>query len=514
MRRLLELRRDGSRASTRKLDTLLAGIDADDRLRGTLRFHGAATGRWSGSRFQPQNLKKPETKDLGAAVDAILAADLERVRELGAPLTVVGDISRALIVAKPGHVLISADFSAIEARVLAWIAGEEWKIENFRKYDETADPVFEPYCVTASKILGRPITPEDEAGRTVGKTAELAGGYGGSVGAWRRFAPEDSRPDHEIKLDIEAWRSAHPATREFWHELERGAKRALLTRRRITIGDHLVFEPVNGTLYLTLPSGRRLAYPEARLGPGRFEDTTQVLFKDNAAGGWTDARAWYGSFTENVVQAISRDLLAAALLRLEAAGYRVVLHVHDEIVAEVAEGFGGLEDFRQIMTTLPHWAEGLPVAAKAWAGSRYVKTKAPAKATNGVKPHSMPVASTIALEEEDDDSDDTNETVSLADVIGEPLVDGKVVCPFHDDHTPSLVVYADHFHCFVCGAHGDHVDWLMMVEGMDRKQAEHFLAAWDGPPVQVSSDKGEARAAFALQLWEEGRPFAGTLAAR
>jgi hypothetical protein len=165
VRRLLELRRDGSRASTRKLDTLLAGLDdADDRLRGTLRFHGAATGRWSGNRFQPQNLKKPETKDLNAAVAAILTGDLERVRELGAPLTVVGDISRALICASPGHVLIGADFSAIEARVLAWVTNEGWKIKNFQKYDETGDPAFEPYCITASKILGRPITPEDDRG--------------------------------------------------------------------------------------------------------------------------------------------------------------------------------------------------------------------------------------------------------------------------------------------------------------------------------------------------------------
>src|SRR5262249_52839164 len=158
----------------------------------------------------------------------------------------------------------------------------------------------------------------------------------------------------------------------------------------ITIGDRLVFEPINGTLYLTLPSDRRLAYPEARLGPGKFENSTQVLFKDNAAGGWTDTRAWCGSFTQNVVQAISRDLLAAAMVRLEAAGYCLVIHVHDEVVAEVPEGFGSLDEFHQIMTTLPEWAEGLPIAVKAWSGPRYVKTTAPTatlKATNGVRPH-------------------------------------------------------------------------------------------------------------------------------
>ena len=518
VRRLLELRRDGSRASTRKLDTLLAGLDEDDRLRGTLRFHGAATGRWSGSRFQPQNLKKPETKDLGAAVDAILAADLDRVRELGAPLTVVGDISRALICAAPGHVLIGADFSAIEARVLAWIAGEQWKIENFRTYDETSDPVLEPYCVTASKILRRSITPEDEAGRSVGKTAELACGYGGSVGAWRRFAPEDDRSDPDIRVDITVWRDAHPATREFWRDLERAAKRALFTRRQITIGNRLSFESVNGTLYLTLPSGRRLAYPEARLGPGKFENTAQVLFKDNAAGGWTDTRAWYGSFTENVVQAVSRDLLAAAMLRLEAAGYPVVLHVHDEIVCEVPEWFGNIDQFLKIMTTLPDWAEGLPIAAKAWTGPRYVKTKGALAAPVRINAASPATSSTIvvppaAIEDEDDEHDRAAE-IPLADLIGEPLIDGRVCCPFHDDHAPSLVVYDDHYHCFYCGAHGDHIDWLMMVEGMNRDQAVQFLAAWDGPPVNRITNDRAASSAFALELWKEGQPMAGTLAAR
>src|SRR5262245_27752553 len=522
VRRLLELRREGSRASTRKLDSLLAGIDGDDRLRGTLRFHGAATGRWSGNRFQPQNLKKPETKDLTAAVDAVLAGDLDRVRELGAPLTVVGDISRALICAASGHVLIGADFSAIEARVLAWIAGEEWKLDAFREYDQTG--ALDPYCATASKILNRQVLPDDEAGRTVGKVAELAAGYGGSVGAWRRFAPEDSRPDHEIKLDIDAWRSAHPATRQFWFDLERAAKRTLFTRRCILL-DRLTFELVDGTLWLTLPSGRRLAYPKARMVPGRFEGTTQIMFTDNAAGGWTNTLAWYGSFTENVVQAISRDLLAAAMLRLETAGYPIVLHVHDEIVAEVPEGFGSPEDFLRLMTTLPDWAEGLPIAAKSWTGPRYVKTKsatAAAQAVNGKKTSFVSAPSPIVIPqgpaiEADEEDEDRIAEISLADLIGESLDNGRILCPFHDDHTPSLVVYDDHFHCFVCGAHGDHVDWMMMVEGMEREQALEFLKTWDGPTIdqrELAPRDSEFNRTRALKLWETARPIAGTLAAR
>jgi DNA polymerase len=165
VRQLLELRRVGARASTKKFDALLACIDADNRLRGTLRFHGSSTGRWSGSRFQPQNLKKPETKDLDTAITAILAGDIIKVRELGAPLTIAGDISRAIICAAPEHTLIGGDFSAIESRDLAWFAGEKWKLEAYRKYDETGDPKLEPYCVMASKALKREVTPEDEVGR-------------------------------------------------------------------------------------------------------------------------------------------------------------------------------------------------------------------------------------------------------------------------------------------------------------------------------------------------------------
>ena len=153
VKRLLELRQEGAQAAARKLDSLLAGIDADQRMRGTLRYHGASTGRWSGARFQPQNLKKAKTENLDAAIDAIRAGDLGRLRRIGAPLAIAGDVSRNMIVAAPGHVLIGADFSAVESRVLAWIADETWKLDAYRRFDETGDPAAEPYCVTASKIL-------------------------------------------------------------------------------------------------------------------------------------------------------------------------------------------------------------------------------------------------------------------------------------------------------------------------------------------------------------------------
>ena len=542
VRRVLVLRRDGARASAHKLDRLLAMVGADNRLRGTLRFHAAHTGRWSGRGYQPQNLKRPETKDIDAAVDAVLSGDIARVRELGAPLTIAGDIQRSVICAAPGCKLIAGDFSAIESRVLAWLAGEEWKLTNYREYDATGRPELEPYCATATRMLKRTVTPEDEAGRQIGKTADLALGFGGTLKAWRRFNPDDDRADGEILLNIAEWRRAHPATAEFWKALNQACMQAVHTGQRINFGNRFSFAVESGTLFIALPSGRRLAYPQARLGPGKFEGRRQVYFKSNARGGWADDRGWYGTFTENVVQAIARDLLAAAMQRLERASYSVVLHVHDEVVCEVPEDFGSEDEFSRLLLDLPGWAVGLPIAGKVRSGRRYAKSsskRAPGGTTqaeplqpqvgfegvaeipgepnerasdlpNGPDPEHNLVGAGI----DDANDDDAEGEIPLADLIGEPLVDGKIICPFHEDHTPSLVIYDDHYHCYVCGAHGDAIDWLMMAEGMTRAQAHQHLAAWDGPRVARAQDDEDERRDYALRLWGQGRPIATTTAAR
>ena len=529
VKRLLELRREGSRASVRKISSLLAGADDDDRLRGTLRYHGAATGRWSGSRFQPQNLKKPETKDIDAAVDAILAGEMPRLRLLGAPLKLVGDVSRAMICAAPNHILVGGDFSAIESRVLAWIAGEGWKLDTYRQFDANGDPALEPYCVTASHVLKRSVTPDDEAGRQTGKTCDLAFGYGGGLGAWRKFDSSNNHNDQDVQRFKGEWRAAHKATVSFWRALETAMRRAIRTGQPIKLRSlTCTFE--DGTLYLTLPSGRRLSYPQARLVPREFDGTTQILFKDNTRGGWNDNRGWHGTFTENVVQAISRDLLAAGMQRLEAADYPVVLHVHDEIVCEVPAAIAGDRDkFLELLTELPDWAGGLPLAAKVWRGQRYAKTTTPIQAetqtakiaasspqqVNGVKSHAAAPASivipTVDVEEEAPDIH-----VPLTELIGQPLTaDGNIHCPFHADSTPSLHIYPDHFHCFGCSAHGDHVDWLMMIEGMSRDEALAVLERSNGTLVSPPRvDDGEASRARALRLWQQAKPIAGTLAAQ
>jgi len=286
-------------------------------------FHGSAPGRWSGRRFQPQNLKKPaKTLDVDSAIAAIKSGELGRVEALGQPLSIAADVSRGLICAQPGHVLIGADFSAVESRVLAWLADDKKKLATYLAFDETGNSELEPYCVTASKILGRVVTPADEEGRAIGKTADLALGFGGSVGAWRKLAPKDTRSDEEIKANVSSWRAAHPQIVRFWSTLETALKRAVRRPgQRFTCG-RLSAECRDGTLWITLPSGRAIAYPHAHLVDGKFEDTTDIAFKDNAMGKWREVVEWYGTFVENAVQATARDLLADALVRLEAAGLR------------------------------------------------------------------------------------------------------------------------------------------------------------------------------------------------
>jgi DNA polymerase bacteriophage-type len=380
VQRALELRRDGAQSATKKIDNLLACCGADGRVRGALKFHGASTGRWSANGFQPQNLKHPGVDDIDSAIAAVATGELAQVQaKFPRPLSVIGDITRCLICAAPGKVLIGADLSSIESRVLAWIAGEEWKLNTYRRFDATQDPRDEPYCLTACRIFRKPAgtyNPESPE-RKVGKTCDLAFGYQGGLGAWRKFEP-DRFSDQEVEQFKTEWRAAHPKIRKFWYDVDVAAWKAVRDRGQIIRCGHLAFLCKGTFLFLKLPSGRKLAYPYPRIEIEDLEHQV-VVTKDNSAGQWRDCRhgngLYGGLLTENVVQAISRDLLAEAMLRIEAAGYPIVLHVHDEVVAEVVpEGFGSAKHFARLMTRVPVWAGGLPIAAKTWTGQRFSKS--------------------------------------------------------------------------------------------------------------------------------------------
>jgi DNA polymerase len=220
---LLELRRTGARAAVNKFKRMLAyASPVDDRMRGSLRMYGAGPGRWSGLGPQLQNLKKNESSLPLAVVDSIRNGDRAGIAQYGNPLALLGDVSRGAICAGDGMELKSGDFSAIESVVLAWLAGEQWKLAAYATYQKIGDKTIEPYRVIARKMLHKPADAEiTTAERQLGKAAELASGFGGSVGAWRRIVPHDARTDEEIKAIILQWRQAHPAIRKFWNELAR-----------------------------------------------------------------------------------------------------------------------------------------------------------------------------------------------------------------------------------------------------------------------------------------------------
>ena len=383
VRRVIELRLGAAHAAAAKIDTLIAWRCADGRVRGTLRYHGAGTGRWTGHGPQPQNFKR-DGEDMEAKRLAVATGDLAHVAKLHSqPLEIVGDIARAMICAAPGHRLVVGDFSGIESRVTAWISGQQSKLEQWSKFDRTGDLKDEPYYT-----LGRSCGQSEETARKIGKTADLAFGYMGGPAAWNRLAPEDdSSSEADKRRYQQTWRSLHQHTVQFWHGIDRAAIATIkkpntnFTYKRFTL-------TYDGTfLRIVLPSGRALSYPLPRLETGKFGHP-MVMFKDNAGGKWVDCRfgqgAYGGLWTENIVQAVSRDLLADAMQRLEAAGYQITLHVHDEIVAEVPTDFGSVEEFQRLITTLPDWAEGLPIAAKVRNGERFSKTEKPKHALDEI----------------------------------------------------------------------------------------------------------------------------------
>ena len=203
---------------------------------------------------------------------------------------------------------------------------------------------------------------------------------GGSIGAWRRILPSDTRSDPEILTDINAWRAAHPRITTFWRDLMMAIRIAIRTGITRAVG-RVTANFSDGNLTLTLPSGRRIVYPEARLVASKFEGyPPDVVFKDNAHGKWQDVRGWHGTFVENVVQGTARDLLAEAIVRFEQHGLQVVLHVHDEVVCELPADGVSEADFLALMLTAPAWADGLPLAGKCWSGLRYLEQVEPAHA--------------------------------------------------------------------------------------------------------------------------------------
>jgi DNA polymerase len=361
IRQVLTLRQNGAKSSTAKYDAMVNAANADDRMRGLLVYHGAATGRWSGKLVQPQNFPRPQKKqDELDEIIAKLKADKD-VSEHGAGTVLASDLLRSMLIADDGHRLMFADYSAIEARVLAWVAGQNDLVETFRKGGDV-------YKEMASAIYNIDVENVTDGQRQVGKMAILGCGYG--MGG-KRFAEQCATmgikvDEDEAKRIVAVYREKNDRIAQYWRDIEQEFVEMVKGAGRV------------GTVPLPLPSGRSLTYHNPRIIQretpwGAMRDTAQVDTLNSVTRQWTSQIIWGGLLTENVVQATARDLMATAMMALEVKGYNVILSVHDEIISEVPDGFGSLDEMIDIMTQVPAWAQGCPINAEGKEGKRYRK---------------------------------------------------------------------------------------------------------------------------------------------
>ena len=366
-RRALELRQLLGKTSTKKYQSMLTASCADDRVRGIMQYYGAGrTGRWAGRIVQPQNLPQNHLDRIDKVRELVRQRDLETLTlAFDNVPDVLSQLIRTALIAKPGHTFLVSDYAAIEARVIAYLAGEQWRMDVFAQGGDI-------YCSSASQMFKVPVVKHGINGhlRQKGKIAELACGYGGGVNALKAFgADKMGLTEEEMQTIVVQWRQASPTIPRFWSDTERAAKKALETPgKAFTIPCGVKYRRDADALRCQLPSGRLLSYWDARIEDGKivFMGQNQTTRK------WEKTGTWGGKLVENIVQAFARDCLAVALLRLEKAGYQTVFHVHDEIVAEAPEG-SRWKDMAEIMGQPIDWAPGLLLRGDGYDTKFYMK---------------------------------------------------------------------------------------------------------------------------------------------
>ena len=366
-RRVLELRQLLGKTSTKKYEAMTLSACADDRVRGLLQYYGAGrTGRWAGRLVQVQNLPQNHLDHIDKVRELVRSRDLETLEMIYDNVPdVLSQLIRTAFVAKPGHTFLVSDYAAIEARVIAYLAGEKWRMDVFAQGGDI-------YCSSASQMFKVPVVKHGENGhlRQKGKIAELACGYGGGVGALKAFgADKMGLTEDEMQQIVTQWRQASPTIPRFWRDTENAAKRALENPgRTFTIPCGVKYRRDADALRCRLPSGRILSYWGARLENGSivFMGQNQTTRK------WEKTDTWGGKLVENIVQAYARDCLAVALLRLDEAGYDITFHVHDEIIAEAPDG-SRWEDMAEIMGRPIDWAPGLLLRGDGYDTKFYMK---------------------------------------------------------------------------------------------------------------------------------------------
>lgn len=380
VQRMLEIRQELGKTSTKKYDAIEAAVCPDGRVRGLLQFYGAnRTGRWAGRLVQVQNLPRTYTEPLELARDLVKQRKLDALKVIyGSVPDTLSQLIRTAFVAPDGHILIDADFSAIEARVISWLAGEEWRLEVFRTHGKI-------YEASASQMFGVPIdlikkgNPE-YALRQKGKVAELALGYQGSTGALINMGALDMGIPEEDLLDIvNRWREANKRIRDLWYKMDAAAVQVISQGGSVGLNCLVIARELDynqGTDYMTitLPSGRKLYYNAPQIGVNQWDrPSISYMGMDQTTKKWKRIETYGGKLVENVVQAVARDCLAQAIENLEAAGLPVIFHIHDEVVIDCALDAATLEDVVQIMARPISWAPDLPLGADGWVGKFFKK---------------------------------------------------------------------------------------------------------------------------------------------
>lgn len=377
--RVLRNRQEMAKTSVKKYNAMAAAVCSDGRIRGLLQFYGAnRTGRWAGRLVQVQNLPQNHLFDLDLARELVRDNDLEMLEMLfGNVPDTLSQLIRTAFVAMPGNTFLVADFSAIEARVIAWLAGEKWRLDVFATHGKI-------YEASASQMFKVPIEEVTKGSslRQKGKVSELALGYQGGPGALTQMGAlkmglqEEKMGLQEDELQglVDAWRAANPNIVRLWKTVDDAAKESVKNQALVTINHGIKFDCRAEVLFIELPSGRKLSYIHPRLGKNRF-DSASLIYEgmNQTTKQWCDQETYGGKLVENIVQAIARDCLAYAMINLDKAGYQIVMHVHDEAIIEIEEEKANLDDVCKIMGQSIPWAKGLLLRADGYSTKYYRK---------------------------------------------------------------------------------------------------------------------------------------------
>lgn len=373
VRRMLEIRTALGKTSVAKYSTMLTAVCRDHRLRGILQFYGAnRSGRWAGRLVQTHNLAKNSLPDLDLARELAAAGDFDTMQTLfGETAFVFSELIRTAFIPSDGCRFVVSDFAAIEARVISWISGEEWRLEAFRAGKDI-------YCETASQMYKVPVVKHGENGhlRQKGKVAELACGYQGGIGAMKRMDKGGTIPEEELQAVVDAWRAANPKIPKLWRTCELAAKTAIEEHRTVRIAHGIAFSYINGNLFIKLPSGRKLCYWDTRLklDPRDGRDHIVYMGVNQETKQWGETETYGGKLVENIVQATARDCLAVAMTRVSELGYKIVMHVHDEMIVDVPnEDTKAPAVINDIMGQPIDWAPGLPLKGDTYETPFYKK---------------------------------------------------------------------------------------------------------------------------------------------